>query len=43
MKRWNEFKSADLPDLNRRLGNLNVPEINLQTNLDQEDSQVDEE
>jgi photosystem II stability/assembly factor-like uncharacterized protein len=43
MKRWNEFKSADLPDLNRRLGSLNMPEINLQSNLDQEDSQVDEE
>ncbi len=43
MKQWAEFKSSDLPNLNRQLRGLNAPEIQLQSNLEQEDSQVDEE
>jgi photosystem II stability/assembly factor-like uncharacterized protein len=43
MKHWKEFKSSDLPNLNRQLRGLNLSEIQLQSNLEQEDSQVDEE
>lgn len=43
LKSWNEFKSADLPELNRRLRNLNIPEIKLESNLEQEETQIDEE
>jgi photosystem II stability/assembly factor-like uncharacterized protein len=40
---WTEFKSKDLPELNHHLQELKVSEIQLQSNLDQEDSQLDEE
>ncbi|HLQ76828.1 MAG TPA: glycoside hydrolase [Terriglobia bacterium] len=43
MKRWNEFKTSDLPALNRQVREAGLPEINLQSNLSSEDSQTDEE
>jgi len=43
MKRWNEFKIADLPALNRQVREAGLPEISLQSNLSSEDSQTDEE
>ncbi|HEY4781112.1 MAG TPA: hypothetical protein VIH54_04785, partial [Chthoniobacterales bacterium] len=43
MKRWNEFKTSDLPALNRQLRQSGLSEINLQSNLSSEDPQTDEE
>jgi hypothetical protein len=43
LKRWSEFKSADLPALNRVLRESKVPEIQLEKDLPQEESSVDEE
>jgi hypothetical protein len=43
MKRWNEFKTSDLPALNRQLREAGLSEINLQSNLSSEDAQTDEE
>jgi hypothetical protein len=43
MKRWNDFKAADLPELNRELRDAKLPEIRLQSNPHQEESQTDEE
>ncbi len=42
-KRWNEFKNTDLPALNRLLRESNVPEVQLEANLHQEEPQADEE
>jgi len=43
LKRWNEFKSADLPALNRVLRESQAPEISLQVNLNHDESEMDEE
>jgi photosystem II stability/assembly factor-like uncharacterized protein len=43
LKRWNEFKTTDLPALNHQLRDAKLPEIRLQTDLHQEESQTDEE
>ena len=43
LKRWNEFKNSDLPAFNRLLKDANVPEIQLEKEIHQEESQVDEE
>jgi hypothetical protein len=43
LKRWTEFKNSDLPALNRGLRESKVPEVKLEANIQQEDSQVDEE
>ncbi len=43
MKRWNEFKTSDLPALNRQLREANAPEIQLESNLQSEEPQADEE
>jgi hypothetical protein len=43
LKRWNEFKNFDLPALNRGLRESKVPEVKLEANIQQEESQVDEE
>jgi hypothetical protein len=43
MKRWNEFKTSDLPELNRQLRDGGLSEINPQSNLSSEDPQTDEE
>jgi len=43
LKRWNDFKSADLPALNRLLREAKVPEVQLDADAHAEESQVDEE
>jgi hypothetical protein len=43
MKRWNEFKTSDLPALNRQLREAGLSEINLQSNPSSEYPQADEE
>ena len=43
LKRWNDFKNTDLPALNRLLRESNVPEVQLEADLHQEEPQVDEE
>jgi photosystem II stability/assembly factor-like uncharacterized protein len=43
MKRWNDFRSSDLPALNRQLREARLSEIQLESNLPQEESQTDEE
>jgi len=43
LKRWNEFKSSDLPALNRVLRESKVPEVQLDAGGYQEETQVDEE
>jgi photosystem II stability/assembly factor-like uncharacterized protein len=43
LQRWADFKNTDLPELNRRLQSLNVPEIQLPSKLQQDESQLDEE
>ena len=43
LKRWNEFKSSDLPALNRQLRESKAPEIQLESNIQHEEPQVDEE
>jgi len=43
LKRWNDFKSAELPSLNHQLRESNLPEIRLDPKLQHEESQVDEE
>ena len=43
LKRWNDFKTSDLPALNRLLRESKVPEVQLEADLHQEESQVDEE
>jgi hypothetical protein len=43
MKRWNEFKSSDLPALNRQLREAGLSEIHLQPAQSSADPQTDEE
>jgi len=43
LKRWSQFSNTDLPALNRRLRDSQVPEINVQADLTHEESGVDEE
>ena len=43
MKRWNDFKTSDLPALNRQLRDAKVSEIRIESDLHQEESQADEE
>ena len=43
LKRWNEFKNSDLPALNRVLRESRIPEVRLEADLHQEESQIDEE
>ena len=43
LKKWNDFKTADLPALNRLLRDSKVPEVQLEADLHQEEPQVDEE
>ncbi|MFZ0732673.1 MAG: glycoside hydrolase [Candidatus Sulfotelmatobacter sp.] len=43
LKRWNDFKSADLPALNRVLKQSNVPEVDIHANFTQEEVEIDEE
>jgi photosystem II stability/assembly factor-like uncharacterized protein len=43
MKRWTQFKKEALPELNRKLREANLPEIQLESNLQIEEPQADEE
>ena len=43
LKRWNEFKSSELPALNRQLRESKIPEIQPETNFQFEETQIDEE
>ena len=43
LKRWNAFKDADLPALNRLLRESKVPEVQVEADLHPEEPQVDEE
>ena len=43
MKRWNEFKSTELPAVNAALREAKIPEINLQAEIHQDEPSVDEE
>jgi hypothetical protein len=43
LKRWNDFRNSDLPGLNRVLRDSNLPEVQLQADLHQEEAQEDEE
>ena len=43
LKRWNEFKSTDLPALNQKLRQSQTPEIRVEADLNHEELEVDEE
>ena len=43
LKLWNDFKITDLPALNHQLHELKIPEVDLEKDLHQEESQIDEE
>jgi hypothetical protein len=43
LKRWNEFKNSDLPALNRQLRDSKAPEIQIESNIQREEPQGDEE
>jgi hypothetical protein len=43
LKKWSEFKSSDLPALNRMLRDAKIPEVQLEADLHREEPQVDEE
>lgn len=43
MKRWNEFKTSDLPALNRQLHDSQAPEIRMESDIQYEEPQIDEE
>ena len=43
LKRWNEFKSADLPAVNRQLRRMQAPEISLDSDPSHEEPMSDEE
>jgi hypothetical protein len=43
LKRWNEFKGADLPALNRQLRESQAPEVELQKDIDHDETEMDEE
>jgi hypothetical protein len=43
LQRWNEFKNTDLPALNRLLRESKVPEVQLEKDVHQDETQVDEE
>ena len=43
LQRWNDFKSSELPALNRVLKQSNIPEVDIHATLTQEQIEVDEE
>jgi photosystem II stability/assembly factor-like uncharacterized protein len=43
LKRWAEFKSGDMPALNRQLRESNIPEIQMELNIQSAEPQIDEE
>jgi hypothetical protein len=43
MKRWNALRTIDLPALNRALDGTNLPEVKIESDPHQEESNTDEE
>src|SRR5208282_2168310 len=43
MKRWDALRTADLPALNRALGGANLPEVKIESDPHQEETNMDEE
>jgi photosystem II stability/assembly factor-like uncharacterized protein len=43
MKRWNEFKTAELPTLNRELREANLPDVQIESDPHREENMTDEE
>jgi len=43
MRRWDAFRTTDLPALNRALGGAKLPEVKLESNPRKEDGGIDEE
>jgi photosystem II stability/assembly factor-like uncharacterized protein len=43
MKRWNDLKTSDLPALNRKLREANLPEVQIESDPHREESLTDEE
>ena len=43
LKRWNEFKNTDLPELNRKLRGAKVPEIKIESDPPHDELEGDEE
>ena len=43
LKRWNEFKTKELPAMNRILRDAQVPEIKIHADFKQEDVEIDVE
>ena len=43
LKRWNEFKTKELPAMNRMLRDAQVPEIKIHSDFKQEDVEIDVE
>ncbi len=43
LKRWNEFKTKELPEMNRMLREAQVPEIKIHADFKQEDTEIDVE
>jgi photosystem II stability/assembly factor-like uncharacterized protein len=43
LKKWNEFKSSDLPALNRQLRDAKIPEVEVEAALGYDEAQGDEE
>jgi photosystem II stability/assembly factor-like uncharacterized protein len=43
LKRWDAFRSTDLPAFNRTLRDANLPEVKLESDPDREETPIDEE
>ena len=43
LKLWSDFKSSDLPALNRLLREAKVSEVQIEADFHQEEPQIDEE
>ena len=43
MKRWDTLRTTDLPALNRALGGANLPEVKIESDPHQEETNMDEE
>jgi hypothetical protein len=43
LKRWDAFRSTDLPAVNRTLRDANLPEVKLESDPNREEAAIDEE
>jgi photosystem II stability/assembly factor-like uncharacterized protein len=43
IKNWNEFRTSDLPEFNRRLRGAKISEVQVESNFHYDESQIDEE